>query len=92
MQNQERRDLFCQSCGMPLQKPEDFGSAADGSRTHDYCHHCFQEGAFTDPHIDMQGMISKCVTLMAQQGIMPEAQAKAFMTEVIPNLKRWKGK
>jgi len=37
----------------------------------------------------MQGMIDKCVAIMAQQGIMPDAQARALMTEVIPKLKRW---
>jgi hypothetical protein len=38
----------------------------------------------------MQGMIDKCVTIMAQQGIMPQAHAKALMSEVIPKLKRWR--
>ena len=33
---------FCQSCGMPLVKPEDFGTAADGFRINDYCHFCFE--------------------------------------------------
>lgn len=27
---------FCQSCGMPMVKPED------------YCNHCFQNGEFTE--------------------------------------------
>jgi hypothetical protein len=40
----------------------------------------------------MQGMMDKCVGIMAQQGIMPEAQAKAMMMEVIPKLKRWQTK
>ena len=74
---------------MPLEKPEDFGTATSGFRINDYCHFCFQNGAFTEPKISMQGMIDKCVAIMAQQGIMPEAQAKALMTEVIPKLKRW---
>jgi hypothetical protein len=26
---------------------------------------------------------------MAQQGIMPEPQARALMTDVLPRLKRW---
>jgi hypothetical protein len=38
----------------------------------------------------MQGMIEKCVGIMAQQGIMPEAQARALMSGVIPTLKRWR--
>ena len=77
---------------MPLERPEDFGTAANGFRVNDYCHFCFQKGAFTEPNINMQGMIDKCVSIMAQQGIMPETQAKALMTEVIPKLKRWQKK
>ena len=83
---------FCQSCGMPLEKAEDFSTNADGYRNNDYCHYCFQNGAFTEPDISMQGMIGKCVGIMTQQGIMPETQAKAMMTEVIPKLKRWQTK
>ena len=29
---------FCQSCGMPLEKPEDFGTNMNKSRSEDYCH------------------------------------------------------
>ena len=92
MQSQQLKGPFCQSCGMPLQKPEDFGTAANGFRVNDYCHFCFQNGAFTGPHINMQGMIDKCISMMARQGIMPEQQAKALMTDVIPRLKRWQTK
>jgi hypothetical protein len=38
----------------------------------------------------MDGMIDKCAAIMAGQGIMPEPEARAVMTEVIPTLKRWK--
>lgn len=92
MQGQPPKGPFCQSCGMPLEKSEDFGTAANGFRVNDYCHFCFQDGAFTEPDISMEGMIDKCVGIMAQKGIMPEAQAKALMTEVIPKLKRWQKK
>jgi hypothetical protein len=81
---------FCQSCGMPLEKPEDFGTAADQFRINDYCRFCFQNGAFTEPNITRKAMIDKCAALMARQGIMPDAQAKALMTDVIPRLKRWR--
>lgn len=89
MQMQQPKRPLCQSCGMPLEKPADFGTAANGSRINDYCRFCFQNGAFTAPNISMEGMIDKCVTMMGQQGIMPEAQARALMTQVIPKLKRW---
>ena len=41
----------CQSCGMPLEKPDDFGTEANGFRINDYCHYCFQNGTFTEPNI-----------------------------------------
>lgn len=74
---------------MPLEKPDDFGTGADGFRINDYCRYCFQNGAFTEPTIPMQAMIDKCAGIMTRQGIMPEATAKALMFEVIPKLKRW---
>jgi hypothetical protein len=75
---------------MPLEKPEDFGTAADGLRINDYCRYCYQNGAFTDPNISLPGMIDRCVGIMAQKGIMPEAQARALMSETLPKLKRWR--
>jgi hypothetical protein len=77
---------------MPLVKPEDFGTAADGMRSNDYCRYCYPNGAFTDPNISLQGMIDRCVGIMAQQGIMPEGQARALMSATLPKLKRWKAK
>ncbi len=77
---------------MPLEKPEDFGTDARGLRINNYCHFCFENGKFTEPGITMQGMIDKCVSIMAQRRIMPEKQARDLMTEVIPKLKRWQGK
>lgn len=76
---------------MPLEKPEDFGTAADGFRVNEYCHFCFQDGAFTEPDVSMKGMIDKCVAILAQRKIMPESQARALMTEAVPKLKRWAG-
>ena len=80
---------FCQSCSMPLRKPEDFGTDAIGYRVNDFCQHCYTNGAFTEPRISMQEMMDKCVAVMAQQGIMPSAKARALLTEVMPKLKRW---
>lgn len=81
---------FCQSCGMPLKKPEDFGTSADGYRVNDYCSFCFGDGVFTEPSLTMRQMIDKCVPFMAQGG-MPEAQARGLMESVMPKLKRWQG-
>ena len=80
--------LFCQSCAMPMQKPEDFGINADGSQNKEYCHYCFQDGKYTEPKITTEQMIEKCAGMMKQMNI-PAAQIE--QTKVfIPMLKRWK--
>jgi hypothetical protein len=90
MLSEEMKGPFCQSCGMPLQKPADFGADEAGYRVNDYCRYCFVDGAFVDPGMSMQAMLEKCVGVMARQGAMPEAQARALMAEVLPRLKRWR--
>ncbi|MBQ3732325.1 MAG: GNAT family N-acetyltransferase [Muribaculaceae bacterium] len=37
---------FCQSCGMPLTRDEDFGTNYDGSTNYDYCRYCYQDGKY----------------------------------------------
>ena len=40
--------IFCQSCGMPLEKEADHGTEADGGLSPDYCRYCYQGGAFPE--------------------------------------------
>ena len=35
---------ICQSCGMPLTAPEQFGKNADGTTNGDYCVYCCPNG------------------------------------------------
>jgi hypothetical protein len=81
---------FCQSCALPLDKPEDFGTDAVGYRVNDYCHYCYANGAFTDPAITIDRMTDICVDAMVRRSIMPESKARALMLEVLPKLKRWR--
>lgn len=83
---------FCQSCGMPLVKPEEFGTDAQGFRVNDYCHYCYASGAFITPNITMDEMLDVCVRALKVQHIMPEAEARALMKDVLPRLKRWAGR
>lgn len=83
---------FCQSCGMPLQKEEDYGTNADGSKNDGYCHYCFQNGQFTQPDITMDEMIQIVIGNMVAMKIMPTAQAKELANTYIPQLKRWQKK
>ncbi len=81
---------FCQSCAMPLAKPEDYGTNADGSQNQDYCGYCFQGGAFTAPEMTMEQMIGFCAPYMAENTPgMTEAEARKQMEGFFPTLKRW---
>jgi len=75
---------------MPLSKPDDFGTSAEGFRVNDYCVYCFRDGKFTDPDITEAAMLEICVAAMVKQGVMPEAKARALMTDVLPRLERWR--
>ena len=79
---------FCQSCAMPLQKPEDFGTNADGSKNKEYCQYCYQNGQFVAPDITMEEMIEKCAEIMQQMQMPPDLIERT--KQFIPTLKRWK--
>ena len=77
---------------MPMEKPDDFGSNADGLKINDYCHFCFENGAFTAPDITLEQMIERVAGIMVTKMNMPEAQTKAMANQFIPKLKRWQGR
>ena len=74
---------------MPMAKPEDFGTDADGSRNEECCTHCFQSGEFTDPDLTMQQMIDKVAGFGAAELGMSEDEAKQMASSFIPTLGRW---
>jgi hypothetical protein len=81
---------FCQSCAMPMNKPEDFGTNADGNRNTEYCHYCYQDGRFVNPNATVQEMIDISTGAMRKMNL-PETlieQTKQY----IPMLKRWRAK
>ncbi len=86
-QNDQR---ICQSCGMPLEKEEQFGTNIDESKNKEYCIYCYKYGKFTDLEITLDQMINKCVGIMVKMKDMPLEKAKSILENVIPNLKRWK--
>ncbi len=79
--------FICQSCGMPLIKPEDFGTNTDGSQNTQFCTYCFQKGDYTW-HGSLPEYIEKMVSMHEQMGIT-EDQARKMATENLPKLKRW---
>jgi len=86
----EQAGQLCQSCAMTMNRPDDFGTDATGHRVDDFCWYCFQNGAYTNPGITLEGMIDICADILVQRG-MVEAEARAMLGDVLPGLKRWAG-
>ncbi|MDD1728320.1 MAG: zinc ribbon domain-containing protein [Methanospirillum sp.] len=82
----------CQSCGMPLLSQTDYGTEADGTSSSQYCHYCYQKGAYTDPNATVDQMAEKAGAIMTQMFAMPPDKAKEFSKMQIQNLYRWSGK
>lgn len=83
------RGPYCQSCGMPMLRPEKFGTEASGAPSSDYCCFCYQRGAFTNPTITQEQMIDKCVSILVNKRGIPEERAQATVRSFMPRLKRW---
>jgi len=88
------KGFFCHSCGKPIEKTEDVGTNADGSKNNEYCRLCFQNGKFTHPEVTMEQMIKRATELLVQLsfGSLTEDQAKEEAEKHYPTLKRWKSK
>lgn len=81
--------VFCQSCGMPLPGDETKGSEADGSKSEDYCIHCYKDGAFTQD-ISMDEMIEVNIKYLDSWNPGMEAEeARSQLKTFMPSLKRW---
>ena len=80
---------ICQSCSMPIDKEELFGTNADGSKNEDYCIYCFKDGKFTDGIDNLDEYIKYSLQFASQAG-MTEEQMEEHCKKVLPTLKRWK--
>jgi len=85
---------ICQSCGMPMVTPEEFGTNSDGSANKDYCAYCFKNGKFT-VEASMDEMIARYAeipeALKDENGnSITKEQFIANMKFFLPTLKRWK--
>lgn len=85
---------LCQSCGMPLKQDDDKGTEADGSKSEDYCAHCFQQGAFTQ-NVTVDEVIESNLQSLDEwnksTGLqLTEQEARMQLNEFLPTLKRWR--
>lgn len=84
---------FCQSCGMPLNKPEDHGTEANGSQSKKYCAYCYQTGEFREPERTLDEMIEISAKGFSDQD--PDVsleQARTQMKQILPHLERWRAR
>jgi hypothetical protein len=76
---------------MPLSKdPLGGGTNANGSRSSEYCSHCFGQGAFAQPNItaeEMKVLVEGKLRSMHFPGFL----ARRFAKDV-PTLRRWRNK
>ena len=93
-QNEEYLNLYCQSCCMPMQSADQFGTNADGSANQEYCCYCYKNGEFVQD-CTMDEMIDHCIKHLdefngASSTQYTKEQAIAEMKKHFPTLKRWK--
>jgi len=78
---------FCQSCSMPLDKPEMLGTEKDGSPSHEYCTYCYQKGAFINPDMTLAEM--KVLVKEQMEKMKIDNNIISMATNSLPYLKRW---
>lgn len=81
---------ICQSCGMPMRQPADYGTEADGSPSKVYCNYCYQKGAFT-ADCTMEQMIDYCLNMAEGTSMYDDREkARQQMMGYFQTLARWR--
>ena len=81
---------ICQSCGMSIEKPFEFGTDKDGYHIVEYCRYCYKKGRLTEPDITLEKMVEKVAALHAKGNKLPLTQTKKTAAETLPLLARWR--
>jgi radical SAM superfamily enzyme len=81
---------FCQSCSMPLDRPELAGTEKDGTKSKEYCLYCYQNGAFLNPDMTLDEMKTIVKDQMDKRKIDSSIITMALGS--LPHLKRWRTK
>jgi radical SAM superfamily enzyme len=79
---------FCQSCSMPLDNGELAGTEKDGTKSHEYCKYCYQNGEFTHPGFTVEQMASHIIKKMEKEKV-PEDIIETCVNR-LRHLKRWR--
>lgn len=83
----DKNVLHCQSCYMPTDTPEKFGTEPDGNQNDDYCSHCWKDGKFTYESTLEQAVESNIPWWKSKEE--SDDVARERIMEVFPTLKRW---
>ncbi len=84
---------ICQSCGMPMESKEDFGTEKDGSASDVYCQFCYANGEFLDDAETPEEKAEQVAKIVAKIEGMTEEEALYEARKMVPTLrelKRWK--
>lgn len=85
--------IYCGSCGKPMKLKEDFGSETDGTASTEFCHLCYQNGAWTDPDISFEDFYEKSYKGFIESDMNKMQKfflKKMYTKKFVANLKRWK--
>ncbi|MGT2741772.1 zinc ribbon domain-containing protein [Streptococcus plurextorum] len=86
-------EKFCQSCAMPLHlHGQDVrGTEADGSLSLMYCSYCYTAGAFIEPGITFEEMVTKGKTAISngQGNAIVKFLMKVSYPIMLKKVKRW---
>jgi hypothetical protein len=75
---------------MPLSRDaKGGGTNTDGSRSTEYCSHCYASGTFTMPNLTAAEMVARVKERLTSMNLPPPAIEK--MADGIPSLRRWSG-
>ena len=80
----------CQSCAMPMTKPDDFGTEKGGNASVDYCCHCYKDGDFTWTAESIDEAVEGNVEFWEKEGNESDADLRARIKSEFSKLKRWK--
>ena len=76
---------ICQSCAMPMTKPEKFGTETDESLSRDYC---YSGGEFTTKQT-LEEAVEGNIKFWRKKSDKSNDEARARIMELFPKLKRW---
>lgn len=78
---------FCQSCSMPMDGEDLWGTEPGGSKSTRYCKFCYQNGSFTHPEFTLETMKAHMMEKM-QDAQLPADILEAAISR-LPFLERW---